>query len=111
MANFERRLAIARCALGAMIMLWAGVLIGVSFLAAPAKFNAPGLSLPVAMQIGRQEFGALNRARRSLLPWRAWRSPPTRGRTARSGSASASPRQSYSCNGSGCCRRWMPAPS
>jgi hypothetical protein len=66
MANFERRLAIARCALGAMIMLWAGVLIGVSFLAAPAKFNAPGLSLPVAMQIGRQEFGALNCAEIAL---------------------------------------------
>jgi hypothetical protein len=66
MANFERRLAIARCALGAMIMLWAGVLIGVSFLAAPAKFNAPGLSLPVAMQIGRQEFGELNRAEIAL---------------------------------------------
>ena len=46
MATLERRLAIARCALGALIMLWAGVLIGVSFLAAPAKFGAPGLSLP-----------------------------------------------------------------
>jgi hypothetical protein len=60
MANWDRRLAIARCALGALIMLWAGVLIGVSFLAAPAKFNAPGLSLPVAMEVGRREFGALN---------------------------------------------------
>jgi hypothetical protein len=36
------------------------VLIGVSFLAAPAKFGASGLSLPVAMEIGRREFGALN---------------------------------------------------
>jgi hypothetical protein len=51
---------LARCALGALIMLWAGVLIGVSFLAAPAKFGAPGLSLPMAMAIGRREFGALN---------------------------------------------------
>jgi Domain of unknown function (DUF4149) len=62
MATFDRRLAIARCALGALIMLWAGVLIGVSFLAAPAKFDAPGLSLPVAMEVGRREFGALNLA-------------------------------------------------
>jgi hypothetical protein len=54
------RLMLARCALGAMLMLWAGVLIGVSFLAAPAKFGASGLSLPVAMEIGRREFGALN---------------------------------------------------
>lgn len=62
MSTFDRRLAIARCGLGALIMLWAGVLIGVSFLAAPAKFNASTLSLPVAMDVGRQEFGALNLA-------------------------------------------------
>jgi hypothetical protein len=43
-------------------MLWAGVLIGVSFLAAPAKFGAAGLSLPVAMEVGRREFGTLNHA-------------------------------------------------
>jgi hypothetical protein len=60
MANWDRRPAIARCALGVLIMLWAGVLIGVSFLAAPAKFDAPGLSLSVAMEVGRREFGALN---------------------------------------------------
>jgi hypothetical protein len=60
MASFDRRFASARYALGALIMLWAGVLIGVSFLAAPAKFGAPGLSLPIAMEIGRREFGALN---------------------------------------------------
>jgi hypothetical protein len=60
MATLDRRLSIARCALGALIMLWAGVLIGVSFLAAPAKFGAPGLSLPLALEVGRREFGALN---------------------------------------------------
>ena len=61
MATSDRRLASLRCALGALILLWAGVLIGVSFLAAPAKFNAPSLSPPVAMDVGRQEFGLLNR--------------------------------------------------
>ena len=66
MATFDRRLAIARCALGALIMLWAGVVIGVSFLAAPAKFGVPGLSLPVAMEVGRREFGTLNLAELSL---------------------------------------------
>jgi hypothetical protein len=50
-----------RMALGALILLWAGVLIGVSFLAAPAKFAAASLSLPVAMDVGRQEFGTLDR--------------------------------------------------
>jgi Domain of unknown function (DUF4149) len=66
MATWDRRLAIARCALGALIMLWAGVLIGVSFLAAPAKFDAPGLTLPLALEVGRREFGALNLAELAL---------------------------------------------
>ena len=66
MAISDRRLAIARCGLGALIMLWAGVLIGVSFLAAPAKFNASTLTLPVAMDVGRQEFGTLNLAELTL---------------------------------------------
>ena len=55
MATSERRLATLHRALGALIMLWAGVMIGISFLAAPTKFNAPSLSLPV--DVGRQEFG------------------------------------------------------
>jgi hypothetical protein len=58
---------IARCALAALTMLWAGVLIGVSFLAAPAKFAASSLTLPVAMDVGRQEFGALNLAEIALV--------------------------------------------
>jgi hypothetical protein len=60
MSVSDRRAALARSGLGALILLWAGVLIGVSFLAAPAKFGAASLSLPVAMDVGRQEFGALN---------------------------------------------------
>ena len=60
MSVSDRRDAIARSGLGALILLWAGVLIGVSFLAAPAKFGAASLSLPVAMDVGRQEFGLLN---------------------------------------------------
>jgi hypothetical protein len=82
------RLMLARCALGAMLMLWAGVLIGVSFLAAPAKFGASGLSLPVAMEIGRREFGALNLTE-VVLAVVTWRSRPTSGRGARSGSVLA----------------------
>jgi hypothetical protein len=66
MATSDGRLLTLRCALGALIMLWAGVLIGVSFLAAPAKFNAPSLTLPVAMEVGRQEFGVLNRVEIAL---------------------------------------------
>jgi MFS superfamily sulfate permease-like transporter len=55
-----RHAAFLGTALGALILLWAGVLIGVSFLAAPAKFAAPSLTLPVALDVGRQEFGTLN---------------------------------------------------
>ena len=54
------RAGLAPHVLAALLLLWAGVLIGVSFLAAPAKFAAPSLSLPVAMDVGRQEFGTLN---------------------------------------------------
>lgn len=66
MPVLDHRRAIARCGLGALIMLWAGVLIGVSFLAAPAKFGAASLTLPVAMDVGRQEFGTLNLAEIAL---------------------------------------------
>jgi hypothetical protein len=34
------------------VLLWAGMLLGVSFLATPAKFNAPSLTLPVALDVG-----------------------------------------------------------
>lgn len=60
MATANVRSETLRVALGALILLWAGVLIGVSFLAAPAKFAAASLSLPVAMDVGRQEFGILD---------------------------------------------------
>lgn len=48
-------------ALTALCLLWAGMLVGVSFLATPAKFRAPSLSLPVALDVGRQTFGAFNK--------------------------------------------------
>jgi hypothetical protein len=45
----------------ALAMLWVGLLIGVSFLATPAKFLAPNLPLPVALDIGRHTFGIFNK--------------------------------------------------
>ena len=56
-----------RTALPALLLLWAGVVIGVSFLAAPAKFAAPSLTLPVALEVGREEFGALGTVELVLL--------------------------------------------
>ena len=41
--------------------LWVGVLIGVSFIAAPVKFRAAGLTRPVALDVGRVTFQLLSR--------------------------------------------------
>lgn len=38
--------------------LWAGLILGVSFVATPAKFLAPSLTLPVALDVGRATFRA-----------------------------------------------------
>lgn len=48
-------------ALAVILLLWAGILLGVSFLATPAKFSAPSLTLPVAVDVGRATFAVLNR--------------------------------------------------
>jgi hypothetical protein len=62
MRAMSDRAATARAALVALLLIWAGMLIGVSFLASPAKFAAPSLTLPVALDVGRQVFGTFSRA-------------------------------------------------
>lgn len=47
----------ASYALNSLALVWAGMLLGVSFLATPAKFLAPSLTLPVALDVGRHTFG------------------------------------------------------
>jgi len=42
-------------------LVWIGALLGVSFLATPVKFLAPSLTLPVALDVGRQTFHWYNR--------------------------------------------------
>lgn len=37
-------------------LVWLGMLLGVSFLATPVKFQAPSLELPVALEVGRVTF-------------------------------------------------------
>lgn len=44
--------------------LWLGLLIGVSFVATPVKFQAASLTLPVALDVGRETFHLLN-----MLEW------------------------------------------
>lgn len=46
---------------GGAALLWAGFLSGVSLLATPIKFQAPSLDLPVALDVGRVTFAALNK--------------------------------------------------
>ena len=40
--------------------LWIGLLVGVCFIATPAKFQAQSLSLPVALDVGRSTFAIWN---------------------------------------------------
>lgn len=50
-----------------LLIFWAGLACGVAFLATPAKFLAPSLSLPVALDVGRQTFRAYNATEIALL--------------------------------------------
>ncbi|MCW5716877.1 MAG: hypothetical protein KIS68_03485 [Bauldia sp.] len=43
----------------AVALLWAGLLLGVSFLATPVKFTAQSLTLPVALDVGQATFHLL----------------------------------------------------
>lgn len=44
-----------------ILYVWAGMLIGISFLEAPLKFQAPNITLPLGLGIGRLVFSALNK--------------------------------------------------
>ncbi|MGI5458757.1 hypothetical protein ACQEWB_37405 [Streptomyces sp. CA-249302] len=45
----------------AVTFLWLGMVLAISFLEAPLKFRAPGVTAPVGLGIGRIVFRALNR--------------------------------------------------
>jgi len=40
--------------------LWLGMSIGISFIEAPLKFTAPGITIPLGLGIGRLVFTAMN---------------------------------------------------
>lgn len=44
----------------AAALVWFGMVIAISFLEAPLKFRAPGVTVPLGLGIGRIVFGALN---------------------------------------------------
>lgn len=45
-----------RWLLPAFYFIWAGMILGVSFIATPVKFHAVGLTLPVALAVGKVTF-------------------------------------------------------
>ncbi|MEU9647457.1 hypothetical protein AB0E00_00840 [Streptomyces sp. NPDC048110] len=47
---------------GAGTFLWLGMVLAISFLEAPLKFRAPGVTIPIGLGIGRRVFRALNLA-------------------------------------------------
>lgn len=46
---------------GAVSFRWLGMVLAISFLEAPLKFRAPGVTVPIGLGIGRRVFRALNR--------------------------------------------------
>lgn len=44
----------------AIVFVWLGMVLGISFLEAPLKFRAPGITIPLGVGIGRLVFRALN---------------------------------------------------
>ncbi len=44
----------------AAIFVWLGMVFAISFLEAPLKFRAPGITIPLGLGIGRLVFRALN---------------------------------------------------
>jgi len=44
----------------ALAFVWLGMVLAISFLEAPLKFRAPGVTLPLGLGIGRIVFRALN---------------------------------------------------
>jgi hypothetical protein len=47
--------------------LWAGAIIGLSFIATPIKFQAPDLTMPVALEVGRSTFGLFSNVELGFL--------------------------------------------
>lgn len=43
-----------------VIFVWLGMVLAISFLEAPMKFRAPGITVPLGLGIGRLVFRALN---------------------------------------------------
>ncbi len=52
----ESRRTFATTTARTLCLLWAGLALGVSFIATPAKFDAASLTLPTALEVGQVTF-------------------------------------------------------
>ena len=52
---------------GIAAIFWLGFFMAISFMEAPLKFTAPGITIAQGLQIGRLVFGALNKCEWVLL--------------------------------------------
>ncbi|WP_067888245.1 hypothetical protein [Nocardia vaccinii] len=50
----------AQAVITAILFVWLGMVLAISFLEAPLKFRAPQVTLPIGLGIGRMVFRALN---------------------------------------------------
>jgi hypothetical protein len=55
-------MSLAPAIAGALTFVWLGMVLAISFLEAPLKFRAPGVTLQIGLGIGRLVFRALNSA-------------------------------------------------
>ncbi len=53
--------------LSSLYILWAGLLLGVSFISTPAKFMAPNLTMPVALEVGKATFHLFNKVEWGIM--------------------------------------------
>ncbi|MBN9565074.1 MAG: hypothetical protein J0G29_03125 [Alphaproteobacteria bacterium] len=58
---------ILRKGLVALFLIWLGIVLGMSFLATPVKFQAPHLTLPVALEVGKVTFHLLHKVEWGLF--------------------------------------------
>ena len=47
--------------MAALFFVWAGMVLGISFLETPVKFTAPSVTLPIGLDVGRHVFGMFNK--------------------------------------------------
>lgn len=52
---------VAQAVVAATTCIWLGMVLAISFMEAPLKFRAPGITRELGVGIGRLVFGALNR--------------------------------------------------